>query len=272
MNLIVDSEPASAPPPPESASSVSESPHGSPVEVPRHIYQTWHTKDLPPKMRECVDSLRADNPELEHHLFDDADCRAFIQSEFGGNVLRAYDSLVPGAYKADLWRYCVLYKRGGVYLDIKYRCIDGFKIAAMLGEEHFTKDRYDANYNLRVYNAFMVCLPQNEIMRRCIVQVVENVRTQYYGNSALYPTGPSMMPQFFSPAQILLLDELSRHSDDERVLFIRYKNKNILSNYPEYRSDQAGSQVTEHYTVMWAKKNIYGPPFRTVSMAKFRFN
>ncbi len=47
--------------------------------VPLDIYQTWHTKDLPPKMKECVDKLKQDNPEFTHHLYDDAMCRQFIK-------------------------------------------------------------------------------------------------------------------------------------------------------------------------------------------------
>ena len=30
----------------------------------------------------------------------------------------AYDALIPGAFKADLFRYCVLFIYGGVYADI----------------------------------------------------------------------------------------------------------------------------------------------------------
>ena len=244
------------------------------AEIPRHLYQTWHTKDLPPKMRACVDSLRADNPELEHHLFDDADCRAFVQGNFGPEVLRAYDSLVPGAYKADLWRYCVLYKLGGVYLDIKYRCIDGFKLASMLGEEHFTKDLEDANRGARVYNAFMICRPQNEIMEKCIRQVVENVRVQYYGDSPLYPTGPSMMPRFLLPAQVRQLDDLCMHSADHVSFFIRYKGVDVLSNYAEYRADQFSTQATQHYSVLWHERNIYAPTSRLAraNRHKMRFH
>ena len=33
-------------------------------------------------------------------------------------VRAAYDSLNPLAYKADLARYCILYKNGGWYLDV----------------------------------------------------------------------------------------------------------------------------------------------------------
>ena len=29
------------------------------TKIPLHIYQTWHTKNLPPKMRECVNKIRS---------------------------------------------------------------------------------------------------------------------------------------------------------------------------------------------------------------------
>ena len=245
------------------------------VEIPRHLYQTWHTKRLPPKMRECVESLCADNPEFEHHLFDDTDCRDFIKNHYGGVVLNAYDILIPGAYKADLWRYCVLFKLGGVYLDIKYRCINGFKLLSVIDEEHFVKDRDDEKYGLRVYNAFMICRPLNEIMRKCIMKVVENVRTKFYGNTPLYPTGPSMMPQFFLPEQVKNLEDMKMHSDDQQViLYICYKGIDILTIYPEYREEQFKHQGTKYYHILWKEHNIYAPSLQIpeANMTKFKFS
>ncbi len=71
--------------------------------VPLNIYQTWFTKDLPPKLRQRVELLKFQNPQFNHHLFDDNDCRKFIKTHFKSDVLGAYDTLIPGAYKADLW-------------------------------------------------------------------------------------------------------------------------------------------------------------------------
>ena len=87
--------------------------------IPLNIYQTWHTKDLPPLMRNAVNKIIRMNPRFNYKLFDDNDCRNFIKDNFNEDVLNAFDTLIPGAYKADLWRYCILYKNGGVYLDIK---------------------------------------------------------------------------------------------------------------------------------------------------------
>jgi len=78
---------------------------------------------LPPKMYDCVRDnliLNRVGEDCIHYLFNDSDCRAFIMREYPPDVLTAYDRLIPTAFKADLWRYCVLYKYGGMYLDVKY--------------------------------------------------------------------------------------------------------------------------------------------------------
>jgi mannosyltransferase OCH1-like enzyme len=95
--------------------------------IPLCIYQTWHTTNLPPKMQQAVNTIKAHNPEFQHFLYDDNMCREFIRNNFPEDVLRAYDLLIPGAYKADLWRYCILYKKGGIYLDISYTPFNNFK-------------------------------------------------------------------------------------------------------------------------------------------------
>ena len=38
-------------------------------------------------------------------------------------VYDAYTRIKPGAFKSDLWRYCVLYVYGGFYIDIDSICL-----------------------------------------------------------------------------------------------------------------------------------------------------
>ena len=42
----------------------------------------------------------------------------FIEDNFEKDVLDSFDILKPGAYKADLFRYCILYKKGGIWSDL----------------------------------------------------------------------------------------------------------------------------------------------------------
>jgi len=92
--------------------------------IPRVIHQTFMSKNLPPELQANVDSLRKLNPGWEHELHDDHDIEAFIRESYGPVVLDYYQRINPryGAARADLFRYLLLYKRGGVYLDIKSTC------------------------------------------------------------------------------------------------------------------------------------------------------
>ena len=113
--------------------------------IPPNIFQTWYTKFLPPLMAKSIKTIQLLNPKFKYFLFDDNDCREFIKTHFKPEVLWAYDSLTPGAYKADLWRYCVLFIHGGIYLDIKYTPLNQFRFINLLEKEHLVSDIDNVN-------------------------------------------------------------------------------------------------------------------------------
>ena len=222
--------------------------------IPLNIYQTWSTKELPQKMRERVEQLKIQNPKFNHYLFDDNDCREFIKTHFKPDVLNAYDRLIPGAYKADLWRLCILFIKGGIYLDIKLACINGFKLIELTEEEHFVKDRPSNS----IYNALMACLPGNIFLFKCIIQIVENVKNNFYGECPLSPTGPKMI------GSVIVNNKLGANIDMihyEGGGYIIYKNRFVISTeYPEYeneRKSQYNIKNTKRYDKLWENKTIY---------------
>lgn len=76
---------------------------------------------MPPAIRDNVDRIVVANPGWEHRLYDDPAIDAFIGREYGAEVLRAYARIDPryAAARVDLFRYLLLYRTGGIYLDIK---------------------------------------------------------------------------------------------------------------------------------------------------------
>ena len=229
--------------------------------VPLDIYQTWHSKDLPPGMMKSIIQLRKDNPEFAYHLFDDNDCKNFIKDNFNIKVYEAFENLIPGAYKADLWRYCILYKRGGIYIDIKFHT-NNFNLKELTDKDYFVKDR-DAHWEggkIGIYNGFMVAKPLNPMFLQCIEKIVENVNTGNLGINALYPTGPGLIGSFFKKSTEFDL----KFSLD--AWHIQYKNKNILTMYENYREEQAQKQVCPHYSVLWGKKLIYKNSFNMIKV------
>ena len=216
--------------------------------VPLHLFQTWHSKQLPPLMYQCVTQLKQANPEFTHHLYDDDMCRTFIQDHFPG-VLHTYDTLIPGAYKADLWRYCILYVYGGIYLDIKYKCVHPFKLIELTTKEQYVCDREYAGVE-GVYQALMVCYPKNPILYTCIQKIVSYVNQNDYGKSCLF-MGPHLVGSFFTKV------ELHNFPMKFTGTGILRQGKLILTTYPEYRRELKQFSTKKHYSELWLQRSIY---------------
>ena len=90
-------------------------------EIPKKIHQTYPIKDLPVALEQNVEYIRTLNPLWEYVLYDDEDIRKFVLVNYGSDIMSVIDRIDPsyGAAKADLFRYLLMYKEGGVYLDIK---------------------------------------------------------------------------------------------------------------------------------------------------------
>ena len=221
--------------------------------IPLHLYTCWHIKDLPPLMKANYDNLVATNPRITFHLYDEPECREFIRTHFNPDVLDAYDSLIPCSYKSDLWRFCVLFINGGIYMDIKYRCVNGFKFLDLTEKEYFVRDH---NVN-DTYTALIVTLPGNQILFKCIRQIVENVKNKYYGDGCLEPTGPGLLGKYFTQEEKNNMDLYHDLVESINKYYIVKGDRIILGFYEGYREEQSRFQKFKHYSDFWKERNIY---------------
>jgi mannosyltransferase OCH1-like enzyme len=86
--------------------------------IPKVIYQTFKSGELPFITRWHIKKFLKTNPEYAYEFYDDARIEEFFKSNFDEDWCKSYQKLNIGAAKADFFRYAVLYKKGGVYLDI----------------------------------------------------------------------------------------------------------------------------------------------------------
>ncbi|MEK6788326.1 MAG: glycosyltransferase [Pseudomonadota bacterium] len=93
-------------------------------EIPRVVYQTYHSKLLPDDISENINYMKSMNSDWDFNILDDNDVCDFITKNYNSKVLNYYKKINPeyGPARADLFRYLALYKFGGVYLDIKSSC------------------------------------------------------------------------------------------------------------------------------------------------------
>ena len=81
------------------------------------IYRTSRSRYTNLKVyNNCYRKWMELNPSATMIWFDDLDCKRYMRKQ-PREVYDAYQRLRPGAFKADLFRLCLLYEKGGVYVD-----------------------------------------------------------------------------------------------------------------------------------------------------------
>jgi mannosyltransferase OCH1-like enzyme len=243
-------------------------------DLPLNIYMTWGSNSVPEKMKENIYNVCKMNPEFDVYIYSNEACIDYIKNNFDKNVLEAYNSLKPGAYKADLWRYCVLYKNGGVYMDIKLCTVEPLVNIIKDNPVIFVKDyNHPLHYILNtppsngIYNAFMVSPPNNIIFKKCIDDIINSCKLKLYKKNPLDITGPTLLGEVYINEYSIYTFNKLKFEVTSKVYpvfhfmtndrYIVYNNRIIIKPYKEYRKEQRNFQRTKHYSVMWSEKDVY---------------
>jgi hypothetical protein len=90
--------------------------------IPGNLFQTNHSKLVGKSHLLGIEEFRRQNPGVDCFVFDNAEQDAYMASRWGSHPIgRIYRDCLFGPMAADLFRYCILWERGGFYLDIKSR-------------------------------------------------------------------------------------------------------------------------------------------------------
>ena len=239
--------------------------------VPLVIYQSWKSHEVPKGMRDNILRLLKTNPEFDYYLYSDEECAAFIADNFDKDVLAAFHALKPGAFKSDLWRYCILYKLGGVYLDIKY--YSTVPLIDVIDENPMVfvrdADAYsvqipvcDLSFQTCLYNGFIISPPKNEIFKLCIDEIVESCKKRSYNRNMLDVTGPCLLGRIVQKVYTSEYFKGIPFVYGFSLLYgrsISYRDTIILKEYDSYRLEQnkTGNGNASYYANLYFKGNIY---------------
>jgi inositol phosphorylceramide mannosyltransferase catalytic subunit len=157
--------------------------------IPKCIYQTFKSKDLPFLTRWHINSFRKRNPEYDYQFYDDARIVRFFEDEMDSKYLNAYQRINIGAAKADMFRYAVLYKKGGVYVDID-GTIKG-KLDSFIRSDDEAIISREGNPNLYVQWA-LVYSAGHPFLQRTLDLIVDNIKTNRFPHDVHAMTGPTV--------------------------------------------------------------------------------
>ncbi len=215
---------------------------------------------LPLEQQRSLRSWHEKCPKIDHRLLTDQQMRAFIADRFEMRVLRAFDRLIPGAYRADLWRYCALYAYGGFYADFPMYC---WRDLSFLRKYQLVLTR-DLNPT-DIYNAFMACRPRHPFLLQCIQVCVTNTEAGAYTKGSLGITGPAMVGSLLRQQKASVLAGLCTLafvktgeglftvcSNDEK------KTRLVDNKHAAYGAMMAALHYKAHYSIMWRQRVVFG--------------
>jgi mannosyltransferase OCH1-like enzyme len=173
------------------------------LKIPKIIHQTFSDKMDIEYFETCMINKNM-NADYTYKFYNDEEVIDYIQKQYPIEYLKAYNRIVPKAYKADLFRYLVLYKEGGVYMDCKSSTIVPLRrfIKPDIGFVSF-KDRPKGTIQI----SFLASIPGHPIIKKCIDRCIFNIENKKYGENMIDITGPQVCGRVFN--QLLGKDELS---------------------------------------------------------------
>jgi len=176
--------------------------------IPKIIIKTsWHKKEkLPLQIIHALEQTKRLNPEYHLYYFDNDQVDQFM-NDFSPDIFQLYKKLVPGAFKADLFRVCFLYSYGGCYSDIGHIPLVGFNeinedanIVLVSDAKVFDFNVYKKHNILftGIHNALMCSVKNHGFFKALIDKITENIANDYYGENSLDVTGPTIIGKVFN--------------------------------------------------------------------------
>lgn len=158
---------------------------GETYRIPPVCHQTWKSKtDIGGVAAEAMKITRAANPHLEFRLYDDNDMVEYIKNNCEDRVLQCYLKINQDymAARADLFRYCVMFHEGGIYLDIKSVLFkDVFSYirpsdTAILDVKRTDMEGYRRQMDMGTYEQWLlIYAPGHDYMRRAIARICDEI-------------------------------------------------------------------------------------------------
>lgn len=173
---------------------------GTQGKIPRILWQTNYSNKstLPVYLNYLFNRLMS--LSYEYRYVSTEQRIEYIKENTTKQIYEAYCQLNDGASQADLWRLLVLYKEGGIYLDIDANLV--WPLAYIL------KDSSPAVYikiknNTHYTNYFLATEPNNPHFSEMIDLIVKNIQDKKLDEHVYGMTGPGILNKILNDKKII---------------------------------------------------------------------
>lgn len=238
--------------------------------IPYILFKTGPFDKIPTEILQVIQKS-ANKLNSNYYYFNDKSCEYFIKKYFPCSVFDAYNNLIPTAYKADLWRYCVLYKYGGIYGDLTQKFLVNYDVNEKNVDIVLVRDiKNDA-----IQISFIASKPKNNFIKYVIDNITNDILQKKKGRHCLDLTGPMAFCRYFKsyfklkniPEGVNKLKGLDNQFYIIRIDMRQKKGlifKNIFNNMTiastktkEHNDELTRVTKMPKYYIYWNQNNIF---------------
>uniref|UniRef100_UPI0022EA2CCF glycosyltransferase n=1 Tax=Falsiroseomonas oryzae TaxID=2766473 RepID=UPI0022EA2CCF len=173
------------------------------------LVQYWDREMPPPDVAKVMDSWRAHHPKRRLLRFHRATARAWIEEAYGADAAAAFDACPHPAVEADLLRYAVLGREGGIWADADDSCKaswDGVLAAVPPAGQAVS---FCDELLFYAYNAPLVARPGSPVLLRALRHAIR---------ALLAPRKPGEFPIWFATGPGLLTRQVAADPRGVRLI------------------------------------------------------
>ena len=145
--------------------------------IPKTVYFTYHDFSKVPNY--VKENIRKYCKGFDIQFYSNKRCEEFLQDYLGSRAVQIFKNFETGAHKADFWRYCILYFKGGYYFDIKVNFQDYISNIFDGNKKNTWYTIIDPS-KVRIHNGIIVTPAFNPIFKKLISYIYKNSKPSYY--------------------------------------------------------------------------------------------
>lgn len=217
--------------------------------------------------KEAHESWRTMNPNYAIKYYSGEDCRKYLKEHFGDKHLIAFDALKPYSGKVNFFRYCVLYREGGIYSDWKQVCLE--PIDNFVHSELNWFSNWDLEEHLMM-TAFFGSCPRHPVLQNAIELCFEHILRKEYGRTPLWTRGPYILYSAYIKHNPSIPWGKKLYTSNQMVdsavveegsYYFKFWNKYVvLHKHKKLTEDQNWSNGN-NYVFMWENRDVYNDVF-----------
>lgn len=144
--------------------------------IPHKIHQIWVPpgEDIPAQYLKGIQSWWDHHPDWKYKLWTDNDLKWLAHRDLYDRAPELVPADAVGQLRADIARYEILLRHGGLYVDIDTVCLKPLD-EALAGHDEFAA-REDPHW---VGNTYLGCVPDHPAMAQLVAGLRSSIRRAY---------------------------------------------------------------------------------------------